>query len=101
MKLGTIKDFITQIHYLIRYNIASCGPLHYIAHIEEAVKTCCSTFEYTWSEMYLNRIEYLRRRSIGIKCTFDDVEEEYLDACAKDIREAIKEFEESRKKLGL
>jgi len=96
----TWSAVIARIYYGFVYNMASNGPIHYIAQIEESVKTCCSAFEYTWSEMYLNRIEYLRRRANGIECTYQDVEEEYLDACAERIREAIKEFEKSRKKFG-
>lgn len=96
----TVNMVIARLYYGFIYNIASTGPIHYIAHIEESVKTACSAFDYTWSERYLNRIEYLRRRANGIECTYQDVEEEYLDACARDLRQAITEFEKNRKKVG-
>ena len=96
----TLSMVIARIYYTFMYNMARNGLIHYIAHIAESVKTCCSVFDYTWSEQYLNRIEYFRRRVDGIECTFQDVEEEYLDACANRIRQAIKEFEKSREKVG-
>lgn len=87
---------IKLIYYNIHYNFANCGVIHLVAQIdmEAGGRLFC---DYDWSERYLVRIEYLKRRSNGIECTFDDVENEYLDNWNEKFQEAKRKFEEERK----
>ena len=85
------------IFYKLHYTIAVGGIIHAIAQINFSTEAKMP-FDYTWSEKYLIRIEYLKRKSQGIECTFEDVEKEYLDEWHKNFEDAKKRFWEERSK---
>jgi len=88
--------FFELIYFKIRYANASLGIINLLAIIDKEAggKLPC---DYTWGERYMYWVEYLRRRSIGIKCTFEEVEFEYLKEWNDKFQEAKKRFEEYRK----
>lgn len=91
-----LSNYISLLFYNVLYFSAKNGIIHILSKIN--VKTGAELpCEYVWGERYLNRIEYLRRRSQGIKCTYQDVENEFLDDWNKRFQEARMEFEEYRK----
>ena len=92
-----IKKFFIDWYYSIRYFLAVSSPIHVIVQLEFATQTKMP-FDYTWDEKYLYRIEWLKRRSNGIDCTFKEVEKEFLDGWWRQFEETKKKFEESRKK---
>ena len=90
-KFRTIKKALNIVLYRFLYLIARNGIIYQIACIENRTKTS-SPILYTWDEEYFNRIEYLRRRSLGEDITFHDVEEEYLRDWAERIKYALEQL---------
>lgn len=87
---------IKYLYYNFRYFNARHGAMYIFAQID--LQTGATTpFDYTWGERYMNKVEYFRRRSIGIECTYEDVENEFLDDWNEKFQEAKKRFEEYRK----
>jgi hypothetical protein len=84
-------------YYQFRYTFAYFSIIHVLAIIDEQARTELP-FEYTWGERYLLWIEYLNRRSKGVKCTYKEVEFEYLKNFNDMVDEAIKKFHEERDK---
>lgn len=91
------KNFLGYVFYNLLYIIERNGIIHAIAQIENATKTSLPIF-YTWDEEYINRIEYLRRRSNGENITFRKVEEEYLNAWNNELQKSLRGLEILRAK---
>lgn len=90
---------IKSIYYKLHYFIAVGGVIHVFAKMDliTGAELPC---DYTWGERYILRIEWLKRRSEGIECTFDEVEKEFLDNWNRKFQEAKKRFEEERAKTN-
>jgi hypothetical protein len=98
--INFFKKFLeiqTILFYNVIYFCALNGFIHLLAKINIATDTRMP-LDYLWGERYLNRIEYLSRRSKGIKCTYEDVEDEFLDEWNKRFQEARLKFEKEREK---
>ena len=89
--LGSLIGIKRKFHYFI----AVGGIIHLFARFDliTGAELPC---DYTWGQRYILRIEYLKRRSKGIDCTFDDVEKEYLDDWNRKFQEALKRLKEER-----
>lgn len=94
-----IIKFIVKYFYRIRYLCATGSPIYALAYF--SVETGANLpSDYVWGERYMNWVEYLRRRGNGIQCTYQDVENEFLDDWRKDFEDAKKRFWEEREKHG-
>ena len=91
--MGLIRYTYHQLHYLI----ALGGILHLFAQIDYACGAHMA-FDYPWAERYLVRIEYLKRKANGEKCSFEQVEDEHLKKCYEEFQEAKRRFWEEREK---
>jgi hypothetical protein len=88
-----LKLAFHKVHYIL----AVGGIIHLFAQLD-FLGTAKLPFDYTWGEIYLVRIEYLKRRSEGIECSFNDVEREHLEKWWKSFEDAKKRFWEERNK---
>jgi len=90
-----ILNIVIQGIYKFRYHTAHGSVVYALAliNIESDTKL---PLDYVWGERYMNWIEYLKRRGEGIKCTYQDVEDEYLENWRKRFEKAYKEFEDNR-----
>jgi aromatic ring-opening dioxygenase LigB subunit len=94
--IKSMIDVSLLIFYKFRYTFANVGVIHCLAIIDK--ETGKETpFDFTWGEKYILWIEYLRRRSIGLKCTYNQVEFEYLKDFNDKVDEALKKFNQNRK----
>ena len=93
---GVASVLVIQ-YYQFRYIIAYNGIIHLMAK-GNILTGKENEFEYVWGERYCNWIEYLRRRSCGIKCTYEEVEFEFLKDFSDKVDEALKKFHEERNK---
>jgi len=84
-------------YFLLRYSIAVNGIIHLLAKMNKLTGKE-TEFDYVWGERYCYWIEYLRRRSIGIKCTYEEVEFEFLKDFSDKVDEASRKFHEERDK---
>jgi hypothetical protein len=84
-------------YFLLRYSIAVNGIIHLLAKMNKLTGKE-TEFDYVWGERYCNWIEYLRRRSCGIKCTYEEVEFEFLKDFSDKVDEASRKFHEERDK---
>lgn len=91
-----VKKLLSITFYRVLYIIAYNGIIHQIALIENRTKTT-SPILYTWDEEYLNRIQYLRRKSRGEDITFCEVEEEYLKDWEDRLKYALEQLNVWRK----
>ena len=95
--LKSILHRLELFYFLLRYSIAVNGIIHLLA--KGNILTGKETeFDYVWGERYCYWIEYLRRRSCGIKCTYEEVEFEFLKDFSDKIDEALKKFHKERDK---
>ncbi len=94
--MKAVLNHLVIFYFRLRYTFAVCGVVHILAQInaETGAELPC---DYTWGERYILWIEYLQRRGDGIKCTFEEVEFEYLKEWNDKFQEAKKRFEEYRK----
>lgn len=90
-----ILNFLYYTILLQLFNNPLIRAYVYICHESRTVMPV----EYYWTERYYNRIEYWERRQRGIKCTYKDVENEYLEEWTNSIREAMKKHEEYLKEF--
>jgi len=91
-----VKKLLSITFYRVLYIIAFNGIIRQIALIENRTKTS-SPILYTWDEEYLNRIQYLRRKSNGEDITFREVEEEYFKDWADRLEYALEQLNKWRK----
>lgn len=92
---GVASILIIQ-YYQFRYIFAYFSIIHLLAVMsKDDVET---PFEYTWGQRYVLWIEYLSRRSTGVKCTYREVEFEYLKNFNDMVDEAVNKFREERDK---
>lgn len=89
--------FLKRLFYKFRY-YSSQGSIIYALAIIDIKSTTRLPLDYLWGERYLNWIEYLKRRGEGIDCTYEDVEDEYLENWHKKFKDAQKRFWEEREK---
>ena len=91
----TFLYLLELVYFQIRYTIAYCSVIHWMAQIDK-VTGAELPCEYIWGERYCLWVEYLRRRSVGIKCNYQQVEFEYLKKWNDEFNEARKKFYEER-----
>ena len=53
---------------------------------------------YTTAERYFNWCSYLNRRASGERCTYEEVEDEFMEEWRKNFQEAVNEFNRIREK---
>jgi hypothetical protein len=92
-----VASFLVIQYFLLRYSIAVNGIIHLLAKMNKLTGKE-TEFDYVWGERYCYWIEYLRRRSIGIKCTYEEVEFEFLKDFSDKVDEALKKFHKQRDK---
>lgn len=95
--LKSILHRFELFYFLLRYSIADNGIIHLLAKMNK-VTGKETEFDYVWGERYCYWIEYLRRRSIGLKCTYEEVEFEFLKDFSDKVDEASRKFHEERDK---
>ena len=83
------------VYFKLRYMIALGSVLNIFAEMDLVIGATLPC-DYTWGERFKLKIEYFKRRSHGIDCTFDDVEKEYLDDWNKKFREAYNDMMKNR-----
>lgn len=85
---------ISKIWYTILLTIFGKGTVIYTIFLFDKEADASLPGHYTTSERYMVWVDYLGRKSRGKKCTFEDVENEY-------IKKWQDEFEKVRKKYNL
>lgn len=83
-----MKKTLIKFWFSLRYHFSVASPLHLFAVIDRESSTALPG-EYTWSERYILKIQYLKRRSEGEDVTFESVENEHLDKWAEKAKVAM------------
>lgn len=77
-----IGRHVFRIYYRILYSLWTLPPIWYLMCIEAVVKSELPG-AYHYTDIYYNRVEYLRRRKEGENVTFEQVEQEYFEKFRK------------------
>lgn len=83
-------SIISRIWYHILYQFFGPGSIIYVINKIDHEAGGHLPSQYTSSERYFVWIDYIRRKSLGNKCTFEEVESEYFKKWQSDFEEAKK-----------